>query len=290
MDLNNLLRAKNLDPEQVLVFRHSPKESQLKKVLPWLAAERPELFNAYQQSQGTTLEKVMGDGKARYVASFIGLAPGTASFVGLYSIAGSSPLAYREYWSVPANVELKKFGMAGLEDARPSCLWFDLVLMDVYASWKGKLIVAWPPPERSWWRWAYRNEMAVHAILEDSELDSAMPKWDEIDLSWEELHAIPERWKSKLREWRGAYYVFDPSDGKGYVGSAYGEENILGRWLAYAASGHGDNALLRKRDPKNFRFTILELVSPTEDTGDVIRLEGTWKERLHTRSHGLNAN
>jgi hypothetical protein len=179
-----------------------------------------------------------------------------------------------------------------LEDARPSCLWFDLVYMDVYATWKGKLIVRWPPPEISWWRWASNNEIPVHAILEESALDTdtALRKWNEIELSWDELHAMPERWKSRLREWRGVYYIFDSSNGKGYVGAAYGEENMLGRWLGYKASGHGDNARLRERDPKNFQFTILQLVSPTEDAGKVIQLESTWKERLHTRTHGLNAN
>jgi hypothetical protein len=290
MDLNDLLRAKTIEPEQVLVFRHSPREPQLKKVLPWLAVEKQELFNAYQQSQGATLEKVMADGKARYVASFIGLAPGTASFVGLYSIAGSSRLSYEQYWTVPANVELKRLGMAGLEDSRPNCLWFNLLLMDVYSSWRGKLIVVWPPPERSWWRSAYRNEMAVHAILEESQFDGAMPKWNEIELGWEELRAMPERWRAKLREWRGVYYIFDCTDRKGYVGSAYGEENLLGRWLEYAASGHGDNALLKERDPRNFRFSILQRVSPDMDAADVIHLEGTWKERLHARTHGLCAN
>ncbi|MFI5103041.1 MAG: GIY-YIG nuclease family protein [Terriglobales bacterium] len=293
MDLNNLLRAKNIDPEQVLVFRHSPTEPQLKKVFPWLAAERPDLFNAYQQSQGAKLEKAMTAGKAHYVASFIGHTPGRALFVGLYSIAGSSPLTYREYWSVPANVELKeKFGMAGMEDDRPSCLWFDLSLMDMFADWKGKLIVRWPPPEISWWRWAAKNEIPVHAILEESALDTdaGLRKWNEIELSWDDLHVMPERWKSKLREWRGVYYIFDSSDGKGYVGSAYGEENMLGRWLGYKSSGHGDNVRLRERDPKNFQFTILQLMSPNEDAGKVIQLESTWKVRLHTRTHGLNAN
>jgi hypothetical protein len=86
-------------------------------------------------------------------------------------------------------------------------------------------------------------------------------------------------------------YIFDASDGKGYVGSAYGDTNLLGRWQNYAASGHGGNALLRKRDRKNFRFSILERVSPDAHAKDVCQLEGTWKDRLHARSpHGLNDN
>ncbi len=91
-------------------------------------------------------------------------------------------------------------------------------------------------------------------------------------------------------EWRGIYFIYDESDGKGYVGSAYGKDNILGRWLSYKASGHGGNKQLCKRYPKNFRFSILQRVSPDMDADDVIRIEGTWKERLHTRDYGLNEN
>ena len=70
-----------------------------------------------------------------------------------------------------------------------------------------------------------------------------MPEWDEIAFPWEELGVLPTRWKSALSQWRGIYYIFDGSDGKGYVGSAYGRSNLLGRWQAYAASGHGGSTL-----------------------------------------------
>src|SRR5436190_21133983 len=43
MFLSDLLTGKGIDPEQVLVLRHRPHERQLNKVLPWLAAERPDV-------------------------------------------------------------------------------------------------------------------------------------------------------------------------------------------------------------------------------------------------------
>lgn len=124
--------------------------------------------------------------------------------------------------------------MRGFADERAtaSVLWFDLTLLtDFYGHWKGKLIVGWPPPERAWWRRAHRNEFPIIAVLEDSALDAALPQWDEIEFTWEELQVLPTRLKSKLSEWRGIYYIFDTLDEKGYVGSAYGESNLLGRWL-----------------------------------------------------------
>ena len=120
---------------------------------------------------------------------------------------------------------------------------------------------------------------------------SAMPGWDELVLKWDELRILPKHWQAVLSQWRGIYYIFDTSDGKGYVGSAYGDKNLLGRWLNYSASGHGGNALLRKCDPQHFQFSILERVSPDMDANDVIQREVSWKHRLHTHSPlGLNDN
>ena len=76
MTLNDLLRAKGIDPTTVLVMRHRPFEPELNKVLPWLAAERPDVFNAYQQTQSEKVERAMRN--AKYVASFIGHEGGKA--------------------------------------------------------------------------------------------------------------------------------------------------------------------------------------------------------------------
>jgi hypothetical protein len=292
MELNSLLLAENIDPREVLVLRHRPPEPKLFRVLPRLASEEPEVFNAYQQTQTKRVEKAMS--RASYVASFIGRESGKALFVGLYSVVGSRPISLEAYWQIGAYIRMKeRYDVKGFtgEDGRSTVLWFDLALTEFHASWKGKLVVGWPPPEISWWRRAHRNKMPVVSILEESALDPAMPEWHEIALRWEDLELLSASWRSKLAEWRVIYYIFDALDGKGYVGSAYGADNLLGRWLNYAASGHGGNALLRNRDPRNFRFSILQRVSPDEDANDVVRLEGTWKKRLHTRwPDGLNDN
>jgi len=161
MYLNDLFLAKGVDPKQVLVVRHRPPEPKLNKVLPRLAAEEPDVFNAYQQTQGEKLEKVMkamsGTG---YFASFIGHEPGKAVFVALYSIGPSKPLTRDEFWQVQTYADMRaKYGMRGPGEGRSSILWFDLLPTEFYATWKGKLIVEWPPPELSWWRRAHRNKM-----------------------------------------------------------------------------------------------------------------------------------
>lgn len=290
MNLNDLFKNKGIKPDEVIVMRHSPHEQELKKVLPWFAQEKPEIFNAYQSTHSVKVEDALL--KAKYIASFIGHEAGKARFIGLYKINGASPMTYNQYWKRPENLEMKKFGMVGFQkDQRSSCLWFDLELLDFYAEWKGKLIVKWPPPERSWWRWAYKNEMAILTISEENALAKAMPDWDKIKFSWAELSAIPSSWCVSLSKWRGIYYIFDRGENKGYVGSAYGSENLWGRWRYYAKSGHGDNKLLRKCNSENFIFTILQRVSPDMDKDEIIKLENAWKDRLHTRApYGLNDN
>lgn len=50
MTLNDLLHKHSIDPKNVVVMRHRPTEIELRKVLPWLVHEKPEVFNAYRKS------------------------------------------------------------------------------------------------------------------------------------------------------------------------------------------------------------------------------------------------
>ena len=291
MTFNDLLKETGIDAQTVMVLRHRPTEPQLRKVLPWLAAEKPAVFNAYQQNQGEKVEKAMQS--AMYVASFIGMQSGKATYVGLYQLHGSKKMTSDECEQIPEIVELFGFGMTPFvgERRRPSVLWFDLQVTEFHKNWMGKLIVEWPGKELSWWRWADRNTFTIHAIREESVFDEAMPEWDELILTWGQLQVLPTSYKQRLKEWRGIYFIHDTSSGKGYVGSAGGTDNILGRWQNYAASGHGGNKHLKACDKTKFVFSILQRLSPDTPTDEVVRIENTWKERLHTRHpSGLNDN
>jgi hypothetical protein len=86
MEFRDLLRREKLTENMVLVFRHRPREKELRKVLPWLAEADPAVFNAYQQAQTRRVEKQMQ--RAQYVASFIGHEARKALFIGLYEQRG----------------------------------------------------------------------------------------------------------------------------------------------------------------------------------------------------------
>jgi hypothetical protein len=249
MDLTYLLSRKGVDTKtsRVLVMRHVPKEPRLRKRLPWLAAGEPHVFNAYQQSQSPKAEKQLT--QAAYLASFIGHKAGEALFVGIYCVSGHQPISYEDFWKIPANTELRKLGFSGWTetDYPPSALWFDLALTDIYTEWKGKLIIEWPAPEIAWARWADRNEFPVKAILDESILIKGVPSWNELLLTWEELRHLPTSWVQVLSGWTAIYFILDGADGKGYVGSAYGDKKLYGRWSNYRDSGDGGNKLLRER-------------------------------------------
>jgi hypothetical protein len=285
MDFKDVLDKGGIDIDRVMVMRHRPSEPKLRKIMPWLAADRPEIFNAYQQTQNPDAEKALT--KADFVAAFIGIGD-KAVFVGLYQRGESRLLTDAQFWAIPAVQELEPFGLRRVV-GQDTLRWFDLELLDFCAEWKGRLVVKWPQG-RLWWRWAKSNDFTIRAIHEESLFDEAMPPWDQLSLSHNDLKVLPTRHADALKEWRGIYFIIDASDGKGYVGSAGGRENLLGRWREYGASGHGGNKKLKQRDPRNFIFTILQRTSPDMDPAEIVRLENSWKERLHTREFGLNEN
>jgi hypothetical protein len=288
---NDLLRLSGIPEQHVLVFRHRPNEPALNHLFEWIVAERPDLFDCYQSNHGQRTESALA--KAQFLASFVRHSPGTALFVGMYKVGASRRLTVEECMSRPLHRELMSLGMTGIKavEGRDSVLEFDLPSTEWHSDWRGRLIIRWPGLERSWYRWADRNVFNIEAVTRESLFARDMPRWDDLTVEWNELGILPASWCGDLKNWRGIYLIIDQSDGKQYVGSAYGAENILQRWREYARTGHGGNALLRQRDPSTFRFSILQRTSPDLPDADVIALENSWKSRLRSRSPwGLNEN
>jgi len=290
MDFNDFLLKASLDPAQVLILRHTPREPQLRRRFEWIATERPDLFVTYQEIQFPRAEAAMS--KAKWVASFIGRPEKQAIFVGVYQNGSPTKISKKQFWSNPLNQELRDaFGMEGWndEETRDHVLRFDLKEMKAFQEWRGRLVVDWPGSELAWYRWADKNKMALRCIHEQCELSQHRPPWNEILLTWSELQVLPRSWKDTISQWRGVYLIYDQSDGSMYIGSAYGRENIYQRWAEYAKSGHGGNKHLKNRSPENFVFSILQLVPIDVEPREVIQLEVSWMNRLHSiYPDGLN--
>ena len=76
---------------------------------------------------------------------------------------------------------------------------------------------------------------------------------------------------------------------------ALGNVDLIGAAVVTAAA-YGYTLLLatlvglRKLNPDQFEFAVLERVSSDMAPDDVIRVEASWRDRLGTREHGLNKN
>ncbi len=290
IELNTLLADVGINPEKTLVFRHQPYEPELRKIFPAIALEARELLEAYQSAHNPRAESALR--RASHLVTFIASGSGKALFVGVYNVAGYRTVSRDEWFAMPENQALMDLGMMSwTAKDRDEALWFDLRHRQFYEDWAGKLVVGWPKPDRSWFRWADRNQFPILAIHEDNVLERQARTWDQLALTWPELSVLSRRERDGLAQWRGIYLITDTSDGARYVGSAYGADNILGRWMNYAKSGHGGNKLLKLRDHRNFVFSILQRVSPDLPVDDVVAIENSWKIRLGTRAPaGLNDN
>ena len=105
--------------------------------------------------------------------------------------------------------------------------------------------------------------------------------------------------KTALQNIKGVYLIVDNTNGKKYVGSAYGRSGLWGRWSCYMNTGQGYNDeltdLINRKGiefaRQNFRMTLLEYFLPKTTEEVVIEREGYWKRALLSRGpFGYNKN
>jgi len=140
------------------------------------------------------------------------------------------------------------------------------------------------------------DDFIVKEILPSSLDNDLFPGYEKVNLTWQELKRVIEKdtWKTALQNQKGVYLLTDISNGKNYVGSAYGEDMILGRWVSYVNCGHGGNIGLKsltfEHIKDNFRYSILDIYKSTTEDRVIIERESWWKEVLQSRKFGYNKN
>ena len=147
------------------------------------------------------------------------------------------------------------------------------------------------------------NSIYVKTILEHpyNELGEDFPGYENVDLSWNDLRRVLrfKNWQTALENQKAVYLITDTATNKRYVGSAYGDTMLLGRWRNYAENGHGHNkelkALVEEKGldyvKDNFHYSILDIYKSTTDDEAIIARESWWKNILLTRGdYGYNAN
>lgn len=239
---------------------------------------RLDLFNIYRTKrkefldyQNTQKKDVFKD--VEYIVSFIGEESMLARFIGVYKI------------------EDKAITSDGFK--------YEMSEVEGFEDLKERVIIRWENAI-SWHQWI-KNQMEVLEISPGLHY-KRFTDYFELILNFSELQEIianqyPD-WRQVLSAIKGIYLINDTNTGKLYIGSAYGDEGIWGRWSEYVATkGHGGNKALKEllnEDKeyayKHFQFSILMLLPKTVTAEEAIRKEQLFKRKLGTNSFGLNNN
>jgi hypothetical protein len=167
-----------------------------------------------------------------------------------------------------------------------------------YQKYVGRLIIKFKNKAQTMIRNAESviDECYVSQILPDTFDNDLFPGYEKVNISWREMNRLLDKdnWKTALQNQKGVYLLTDISNGRMYIGSAYGENMILGRWRAYLQNGHGGNIGLKRLTfdhiKHNFKYSILDIYKSTTDDQVIINRESWWKEVLQSRQFGYNEN
>lgn len=175
---------------------------------------------------------------------------------------------------------------------------YEYDILSEYQKYFGRLIIKFKNTAQNMIRNATSviNECEVVQILPDTFDNDIFPGYDKVNVTWEELSRLvyKQSWKTALQHQKGVYLITDATNGKMYVGSAYGEHMVLGRWKSYIQTGHGGNKKLKKLSfehiKANFKYSILDIFKSTVDDKVILERESWWKSVLQTREFGYNDN
>lgn len=149
----------------------------------------------------------------------------------------------------------------------------------------------------------YYEQIIDSEILKDCYSGETFCGYENINHDFHKLETIfkngKQDWKAALENIRGVYLITDKSNGKRYVGSAYGDSGIWARWASYVGTGHGWNDELTKLIKvegleyarEHFKIALLEYRSMKTDDNTIIERENYWKEVFMSRGQfGYNKN
>jgi hypothetical protein len=273
-----ILEIYGVDPSKVKMVRHGNKEIPICKTF----LENLPRLEAYQSFQ---IPNKFGQAKA--IAVFAPYYKTTALFLGLWDIQGCTE-----------NSKFTKETLSELQKHNLPESWFedhvryDLKKNSILDDLSERLVVEWGPGTVAWVQ--SRDKEVVE--LKGKKSIGDFHSFSQVDLNFRDLQMLIQfpdtnlTWVKALSSVNGIYLIKDRISGKLYIGSAYGNQGIYGRWASYTKDGHGGNLELRDLDPMNLQFSILEIVPATTTAEGVIDCENRWKEKLGTRQFGLNKN
>lgn len=268
----DLLLAKGIDPKSVRLLRHLNETGRTPHTA-W-HTDRPA-FEAWQALQ-TNGQSQRANFASPIWASFVATPAGGTLFVGLY----------RNLSREAAPSEIPDHLRGGMVDGTD----YDRYLLAPLATLEdlaGRLHIHWPVG-RNWRRLATGTGYDVIEIRPPGQ-SPPYPGHAAFLQPLSAVPALPAEWQAILRTARGIYSLTCPRDRAHYVGKADGADGFLGRWLNHAAAG-GDAIGFRGRSPSDYLVGILEVAGSFATARDLDEMESRWKQKLQSRSIGINRN
>ena len=280
--LSDLLKNNGIDPKEVVLIRHVMSQDNFNKCF------QEGFIKEYTQIQGKNKKMLK---QSKYWMVFIGTNGTRAKLYCMYKYKGFSHVSEH---TMPEGFPCPDMY---IDDAN----LYELEETELFGDLKDRLIIEWGSATQSWYQSANVRKpiVAIH-----SQQKYAFEGYESCIYSFEKLKEIvedmgmgayEEHWKA-LSSVKGVYLIVDTTDGKQYIGSAYGDKGILGRWSDYVNTLHGGNKeliKLLKRNPeryKKFRFTILKIFSDGASEKVVTDAEKLYKAKLGSVEFGLNDN
>lgn len=274
----DLLKVYGINPEEVRLVRHGNKEIRVQETF----SHDLQKFTEYTAWQNNGKY-----GNAKFLAVFAPARGTTSLFLGIWQVNGVTLNANLE------SIHLSLLKQSGLPEA-----WYsqsdryNLSFSEVMSDLSERLVIDWGKSTVSW---VQKKDKPVIEIKPTNSIGDFV-SYDSILLSYSDLQKLifdadsNSSWINALSSVNGVYLIKNSIDGRLYVGSAYGQGGILGRWTSYARTGHAGNKLLKGLDPTHFVFSVLEISPSTMSADDVIARENRWKQCLGSRVFGLNDN
>ena len=277
---SDVLRKVEIDPAKVKLIRHSLTDKNFK-----------ECYDADMVYEYTCHQKKDFSKGYEYWAIFIS---GTGTYAKFYSIykVGHSESDTKN--TIPKGLPEKEATKYLGENAV-----FALEKVDALEEYEKKLIIDWGTAARSWHQKG-TTEKAIVSIAPDEK--KVFTGFENLVKTYDELKEIVENptvyedWHTALKSVYAVYLIVDTETGKQYVGSAYGQDGLFGRWSVYVQTHHGGNKGMKEvvcNYPERyhaFQFSILQILPKTVTDEEVIRIESLWKSKLLSIQFGMNEN
>lgn len=282
MKLSHFLKLcrQDLWANKVKMIRHVDDRWDLDLLL------RTGHFDEYQTRQGSEVFN------CDYLVSFVAEAGSRCRLIDVYEVRGVATDGKETPYSS---------GFIYPEMGRP-LYRYDLARVAGFEALRDRLVIDWGASARSWHQWL--NDKVDKDVIElrPRGFVREFSGYDDVHLRFDELKQIVDHpdanrlWHTMLGGVAGVYLIVDGTNGDQYIGSAYGENGILGRWKSYAGTKHGGNKRLKElltADPQRFTafsFSVLRTLSRSLTAKEVITIEAHYKKKLGTRAFGLNDN